>query len=99
MRLHTHVALLHNSVLLGTEVFFLLLMAGGIYMRNSGLRAFKIMFREVRDSLFLSGSSGHASKCQAFILTGLAVAYFCRAGAERSSRKRTIIRQSLAARC
>jgi hypothetical protein len=49
MRLHTHVALLHNSVLLGTEVFFLLLMAGGIYMRNSGLRAFKIMFREVRD--------------------------------------------------
>ena len=52
MRLHTHVALLHNSVLLGTEVFFLLLMAGGIYMRNSGLRAFKIMFREVRDYLF-----------------------------------------------
>jgi len=52
MRLHTHVALLHNSVLLGSEVLFLLLMASGIYMRNSGLRAFKIMFREVRDHPF-----------------------------------------------
>ena len=52
MRLHTHVALLNNSVLLAAEVFFLLLMASGIYMRNSGLRAFKIMFREVRDHRF-----------------------------------------------
>jgi len=46
MRLHTHIALLNNSLLLASEVFFLLLMASGIYMRNSGLRAFKIMFRE-----------------------------------------------------
>jgi hypothetical protein len=52
MRLHTHITLINNSVLLASEVFFLLLMASGIYMRNSGLRAFKIMFREVRDRRF-----------------------------------------------
>jgi hypothetical protein len=33
------------------------------------------------------------------LLTGLVVAYICRASAECSSRKRAIIRQSLAALC
>lgn len=52
MGLHTRICLLNNGLLLASEVFFLLLMASGIYMRNSGLRAFKIMFREVRDHRF-----------------------------------------------
>lgn len=47
MRLHTHVALVNNAVLLASEVVFILLMAGGIYIRNPGPRAFKIMYREV----------------------------------------------------
>ena len=48
LRLHTHVALLNNAVMFGSEVLFLLLMAGGIYFYNWH-RALKIMFREVRD--------------------------------------------------
>jgi len=48
LRLHTHAGLLQNSVMLGSEVFFLMLMAGGIYMRKSGRYAFKIIYREVR---------------------------------------------------
>ena len=47
MVLHTHVALLNNAVMLGSEVLFLLLMTGGIYYYNSGRRALKIMLREV----------------------------------------------------
>jgi len=46
LRLHTHAALLNNGVMLGSEVFFILLMTGGIYNHNSGLHAFKIMYRE-----------------------------------------------------
>lgn len=49
MRLHMHVALYNNAVLLASEVIFLFIMACGIYMRNLGLRAFEIMYREVRD--------------------------------------------------
>lgn len=49
LRLHTHVALVNNGLLLASEVFLLLLMAYGIYMRNAGPRAFKIMYREVWD--------------------------------------------------
>ena len=49
LRLRTHAGLLNSSVMLGSEVLFLLLMAGGIYMHNSGLHAFKLMYREVRD--------------------------------------------------
>jgi len=43
---HTHHALLNNGMLLATEIFFIVLMAGGIYTRNPGPRVFKIMFRE-----------------------------------------------------
>ncbi|KAH9958770.1 hypothetical protein BC827DRAFT_1269365 [Russula dissimulans] len=46
LRVHTHTALVNNGVLLASEVFFILLMAGGIYLRNPGPRAFKIMYRE-----------------------------------------------------
>jgi len=46
LRVHTHVALLSNTVMLASEVIFILLMAGGIYIRNPGPRAFKIMYRE-----------------------------------------------------
>jgi len=46
LRLHTHVAIVNNGLLLASEVFLLLLMAYGIYMRNAGPRAFKIMYRE-----------------------------------------------------
>jgi len=46
MRLHTQVAILNNAVLLGSEVAFLLIMVSGIYIRNTGLRAFNIMYRE-----------------------------------------------------
>ena len=49
MRVHNHVAILNNALLLGSEIAFLLFMACGIYMRNFGLRAFQIMYREVRD--------------------------------------------------
>ena len=52
MRVNTHVALLNNVVMLGSEVLLLLLMAGGIYYYNSGLRALKIMYREVWDHRF-----------------------------------------------
>ncbi|KAI0255665.1 hypothetical protein BJV78DRAFT_1177687 [Lactifluus subvellereus] len=42
----THQALLNNALLLATEVVFTALMAVGIYYRNPGPRAFKIMYRE-----------------------------------------------------
>lgn len=42
----SHKTLLNNSLLLGTEVVLILLMATGIYNHNPGLRAFKIMYRE-----------------------------------------------------
>ncbi|KAI0298452.1 hypothetical protein B0F90DRAFT_702538 [Multifurca ochricompacta] len=42
----TRRALLNNGLLLATEVILFLLMAGGIYNRNPGPRAFKIMYRE-----------------------------------------------------
>ncbi|KAI0255663.1 hypothetical protein BJV78DRAFT_691808 [Lactifluus subvellereus] len=46
VRSHTHTALLNNTLLLATEVVFLLLMVVGICYRNPGSRAFKIMYRE-----------------------------------------------------
>ena len=61
IRVHTHAALLNNALLLGSEVAFLLLMASGIYMHNSGLRAFKIMYREVRDHRPTSGRASQPS--------------------------------------
>ena len=85
MRVHTHVALLNNAVMLGSEIFFLLLMAGGIYYYNSGRRALKIMFREVRD---------HRSRVVPCVWTDLpvmagpVVAYLCRTAADRRSCKR-----------
>lgn len=48
VRTKTHQALLNNVLLLATEVVFAVLMAAGIYYRNPGPRAFKIMYREVR---------------------------------------------------
>jgi hypothetical protein len=44
----THSALLPNCFLLFADVFFMVLMATGIYKHNPGPRAFKIMYREVR---------------------------------------------------
>jgi len=46
VRHNTHKALLNNALLFATEVIFVVLMATGIYYRNPGLRAFKIMYRE-----------------------------------------------------
>ena len=53
--MHTHAGLFQNSVMLGSEVFFLMLMAGGIYMHKPGRRALKIMYREVRSDRCRSG--------------------------------------------
>jgi len=53
--MHTHAGLFQNCVMLGSEVFFFMLMAGGIYMHRSGCRAFKIMYREVRNDRCRSG--------------------------------------------
>ena len=55
LQLHTHAELISNSVILGSELFLLLLMAGCIYMHNPGYYAFKLMYREVRDDLYRSG--------------------------------------------
>jgi len=46
MLVQTHPAIIANSLLLGTEVILLALMAIGIYRHNQGLRAFKVMYRE-----------------------------------------------------
>jgi hypothetical protein len=49
MFVQTHSALLSNSFLLTAELCFVVLMATGIYKHNPGPRAFRIMYREVRD--------------------------------------------------
>jgi hypothetical protein len=49
IRAHNEVALLNNSLLLGSEVFLLLLTAVGIYVRNPGFGTLKMIYREVRD--------------------------------------------------
>lgn len=46
----THKGLLNNGMLLATEVFFIALIATRISQRNSGLRALRVMYREVRES-------------------------------------------------
>jgi len=51
MIVRTHAALLPNCFLLVAVIFFLVLMATGIYKHNPGPRAFKIMYREVRGFL------------------------------------------------
>jgi len=51
MFLKTHSALLPNCLLLAAELFFVVLMVTGIYKHNPGIRAFKIMYREVRPFL------------------------------------------------
>jgi len=48
MFVKTHTALLPNCFLLAAEIFFIVLMATGIYKHNPGPRAVKIMYREVR---------------------------------------------------
>jgi hypothetical protein len=69
--------------MLGTELFFLTLMAGGIYMHKPGRRAFQIMYREVRDD---HCGSGHAwtNLC---VMTGSVVAYISRTDADCYGRK------------
>lgn len=47
MFVQTHSALLPNCFLLVADIFFVVLMATGIYKHNPGPRAFKIMYREV----------------------------------------------------
>jgi hypothetical protein len=44
----THSALLPNCLLLVAEIYFIVLMATGIYKHNPGRRAFQVMYREVR---------------------------------------------------
>ena len=90
LRLHTHVGLLNNSVILGSQVLFLLLMAVGIYKHNSGLRAFNIMYREVRDHHSYVESRVRTNTY--FITTGSAVACFRRAAADCCGRKQGIYR-------
>jgi hypothetical protein len=51
----THKALAPNCLMLAAQIFFLVLMASGIYKHNPGPRAFRIMYREVR--IFLSPCS------------------------------------------
>jgi hypothetical protein len=46
MFVQTHSALLPNCILLVADIFFVVLMATGIYKHNPGPRAFKIMYRE-----------------------------------------------------
>lgn len=46
MFVQTHSSLLPNCILFGAEIFFVILMATGIYKHNPGPRAFKIMYRE-----------------------------------------------------
>lgn len=48
MIVRTHTALLPNCFLFLAEIYFLVLMATGIYKHNPGRRAFQIMYREVR---------------------------------------------------
>jgi hypothetical protein len=48
MFVKTHPAIFSNCMLLGAEIFFIALMATGIYNHNPGPRAFNIMYREVR---------------------------------------------------
>lgn len=48
MFVKTHLALLPNCFMLVALIFFVILMATGIYKHNPGPRAFKIMYREVR---------------------------------------------------
>jgi hypothetical protein len=51
MFVRTHSSLLPNCFLLVADIFFIVLMATGIYKHNPGPRAFKIMYREVRTFL------------------------------------------------
>ncbi|KAF8487254.1 hypothetical protein DFH94DRAFT_19582 [Russula ochroleuca] len=46
MFVKTHPAIFSNCMLLGAEIFFIALMATGIYNHNPGPRAFNIMYRE-----------------------------------------------------
>lgn len=82
LRLHSQ-GLVNHIVMLGTELFFLTLMTGGIYMHRSGRRALKIMYREVRGD---HCSSGHAwtNLC---VMTGSVMAYISRTDADCYGRK------------
>ena len=61
MFVQTHMSLLPNCFLLATEIFFLALMAAGIYKHNPGPRAFKVMYREVRAFLSLWSCASETS--------------------------------------
>lgn len=88
LRLHTHAGLVSNGAMFASEVFFLLLMMAGIYTHNSGLRAFKIMYREVRAGIHCLQRLSYPSELKLCLTTGSAVACFRRADAGYSSRKR-----------
>lgn len=51
MFVDTHKSLVPNCFMLAAELFFVVLMATGIYKHNPGPRAFRVMYREVRPFL------------------------------------------------
>jgi hypothetical protein len=61
MIVRTHKSLLPNCFLLVADIFFLVLMAAGIYKHNPGPRAFRIMYREVRAFLSPWGYTSETS--------------------------------------
>lgn len=87
MFVHTHPAIVSNCLLLGTEIFFLALLAIGIYNHNPGPRAFGIMYREVRVILL---SWSHAPKSNYLFTSGPAVACSCNTGGDCSGCKQGI---------
>ncbi len=74
MSVRSHSALLPNCFLLVAEVFFIVLMAAGIYKHNPGPRAFKIMYREVRAILSQWGYMSETSYLSSQGLLWLVVA-------------------------
>ena len=87
MFVRTHPAIVSDCLLLGTEIFFLALLAIGIYNHNPGPRAFKVMYREVR-VFFLLWS--HAPEPSILFMSGPAVACSCNTGGDCSGCKQGV---------
>lgn len=82
----THKMLLNNILLLGTELILIALMATGIYNRNPGPRALKIMYREVRNS-FSCGCLGMELICSYMFILGSRLAPCGGGGSDCASGK------------
>jgi hypothetical protein len=74
MFVHTHSALVPNFLLLAADIYFIVLMATGIYKHNPGPRAFKVMYREVRAFLPLWSCTSETSYLSSQGLLWLVVA-------------------------